>query len=139
MMLDFEQVREILPQRYPFIMIDGVLELEPGKRIVAFKNVSGNEPIFVGHFPNKAILPGAYIVEAMAQAGIILWDEGKRSDKTFLFSAAKIRFLAPVVPGNQLIIEIKVERQIATGAIVFALAKVGDKVVARGQLTFAVL
>jgi len=139
MKLDFEQVREILPQKYPFLLIDEVIELDPGKRIVALKNITGNEQIFVGHFPKKAIFPGAYIIEAMAQAGILLWSGGQPSDKSFLFSSVKMRFLVPVVPGNQLIIELNMVKQVSIGGIVSAVAKVGDKIVSKGELTFAAM
>lgn len=73
MELDFEKIKELIPQRFPFIMIDRVLEIEPGKHAVAVKNVSGNDIFFLGHFPEKAIMPGAAIIEAMAQTAIILF------------------------------------------------------------------
>ncbi|MFC1495857.1 3-hydroxyacyl-ACP dehydratase FabZ [Candidatus Margulisiibacteriota bacterium] len=140
MKLDFEQVKAILPQRHPFIMIDRVLELEPGKKVIAEKNISGNEEIFEGHFPNKAILPGAYIIEAMAQAGIILFCGGKPitdNNKTFFLSSTKVRFLSPVVPGDQLIIELELIKQVAAGGIAKAWARVEDKLAAKGELAFA--
>ncbi|MEK7788611.1 MAG: 3-hydroxyacyl-[acyl-carrier-protein] dehydratase FabZ, partial [Planctomycetota bacterium] len=70
-MILFEEIRSLLPQKYPFLFIDKVVELEEGKKIVCVKNVSGNEPVFVGHFPDFAIMPGVLIIEAMAQASII--------------------------------------------------------------------
>src|SRR4030043_862542 len=73
MQLDFEQIKELIPQRFPFIMIDKVLEVEPGKQATAIKNVSGNEKFFTGHFPDNAIMPGALIIEAMAQTAIVLF------------------------------------------------------------------
>ena len=79
MQLDFEEIKKLIPQRFPFIMIDKVLELEPGKQAVAVKNVSGNDMVFLGHFPEKAIMPGALIIEAMAQTAIILFaSSGKK-------------------------------------------------------------
>ena len=77
-MLNFEEIKKLVPQRYPFLMLDKVLELEKGKRIVVIKNVSGNEPYFLGHFPEKAIMPGAFIIEGMGQAAIILSPSASR-------------------------------------------------------------
>jgi 3-hydroxyacyl-[acyl-carrier-protein] dehydratase len=79
MQLDFEEIKKLIPQRFPFIMIDKVLEVVPGKEATAIKSVSGNEPFFIGHFPEKAIMPGALIIEAMAQTAIILF-AAKRND-----------------------------------------------------------
>lgn len=139
MILGFDQVRELLPQKYPFLLIDGVLELEPEKRIVAIKNITGNESIFLGHFPGKAIFPGAYIIEAMAQAGILLWSKGEKTEKNFFLSTVKVRFLSPVVPGDQLKIELEMVKAISTGGIVSVQAKVGDRIAAKGELTVAVI
>ena len=73
MQLDFEEIKKLIPQRFPFIMIDRVLEIEPGKHATAVKNISGNDMVFLGHFPEKAVMPGALIIEAMAQTAIILF------------------------------------------------------------------
>ena len=107
--MDIQRIQEILPHRYPFLLIDRVLEVERKKRIVAIKNVTINEPFFAGHFPNFPIMPGVLIVEAMAQAGgaLLLTEVEDRSDKLIVFTGIeKARFRRPVVPGDQLRIEI---------------------------------
>jgi 3-hydroxyacyl-[acyl-carrier-protein] dehydratase len=107
--LDINQIQAILPHRYPFLLIDRVLEIERKKKIVAIKNVTINEPFFAGHFPNFPIMPGVLIVEAMAQAGgaMLLTEVEDRSNKLIVFTGIeKARFRRPVVPGDQLRIEV---------------------------------
>ncbi len=107
--MDINQIQAILPHRYPFLLIDRVVEIERKKRIVAIKNVTINEPFFAGHFPNFPIMPGVLIVEAMAQAGgaMLLKEVEDRSDKLIVFTGIeKARFRRPVVPGDQLRIEV---------------------------------
>ncbi len=108
--MDALQVLDYLPQRYPLLMIDRVLECEPGKRILAVKNVSNNEPQFVGHFPGRPIMPGVLILEAMAQAaGILVFRTQNRkpgSDAVYYYAGIdEARFKRPVVPGDRLEIE----------------------------------
>jgi 3-hydroxyacyl-[acyl-carrier-protein] dehydratase len=139
-MLRNVDIGKILPQRYPILMIDRVLELEPGKKIVALKNVSMNEPFFPGHFPGNPIMPGVMMVEAMAQASIILFSahtQGDASSKThYYLGSVKMRFLHPVVPGDQLKIFIEPVKIISTAGIVKAQAFVAEKEVACGELSF---
>ena len=107
--LDINQIQAILPHRYPFLLIDRVLEIERKKKIVAIKNVTVNEPFFAGHFPSFPIMPGVLIVEAMAQAGgaMLLTEVEDRKDKLIVFTGIeKARFRRPVVPGDQLRIEV---------------------------------
>jgi 3-hydroxyacyl-[acyl-carrier-protein] dehydratase len=107
--LDINQIQAILPHRYPFLLIDRVLEIERKKKIVAIKNVTINEPFFAGHFPGFPIMPGVLIVEAMAQAGgaMLLTEVEDRNDKLIVFTGIeKARFRRPVVPGDQLRIEV---------------------------------
>jgi 3-hydroxyacyl-[acyl-carrier-protein] dehydratase len=143
-MILFEEIRSLLPQKYPFLFIDRVVELEEGKKIVCVKNVSGNEPVFVGHFPDFAIMPGVLIIEAMAQASIILFKKSlptQQNDKNTVFLLASInnaRFTKPVFPGDQLFIEIIVEKIVSKGAIVQATVKVEEKTVAKASLTFGI-
>ena len=141
-MLNFEEVRELIPQKYPFMFIDKVIELQKESRIVCLKNVSGNEPFFAGHFPDFAIMPGVLIVEALAQASIILFkksfDTEQNKDKVFLLASANVRFSKPVFPGDQLILEVDIEKVISSAAIVKGVAKVGDKVVTKATLSFGV-
>jgi 3-hydroxyacyl-[acyl-carrier-protein] dehydratase len=108
--LDINQILSILPHRYPFLLIDRVLEIERKKRVVAIKNVTINEPFFNGHYPGFPIMPGVLIVEAMAQAGgvLLLSEVEDRSDKLIVFTGIeKARFRRPVVPGDQLRIEVE--------------------------------
>jgi 3-hydroxyacyl-[acyl-carrier-protein] dehydratase len=110
--LDINDIQRILPHRYPFLLIDRVVELERKHRIVAIKNVSINEPFFAGHFPNMPIMPGVLIVEAIAQAGgaLLLTEVEDRDDKLMVFTGIeRARFRRPVMPGDQLRIEVEVK------------------------------
>ena len=109
--MDINEVMAHLPQRYPVLMIDRVLECEPGKRILALKNVSANEPYFPGHFPNKPVMPGVLILESMAQAGgLLLLQEIPDRDQKLLYLASMndVKFRRPVVPGDQLRVEVDI-------------------------------
>src|SRR5438105_12010828 len=111
MILDTNGIQKILPHRYPFLMVDAILEMERFKRIVGVKNVSINEGFFQGHFPGKPIMPGVLIIEAMAQTGglLLLLEVPNRESKLLYFVAVDgARFRRPVVPGDQLKLEIKV-------------------------------
>jgi 3-hydroxyacyl-[acyl-carrier-protein] dehydratase len=111
MILDVNEIQKLLPHRYPFLMIDGILEIERLKRIVGVKNVTINEHFFQGHFPGKPIMPGVLIIEAMAQTGglLLLLEIPDRESKLLYFVAVdNARFRRPVVPGDQLKLEIKV-------------------------------
>ena len=143
MQLDFEEIKKLIPQRFPFIMLDRIIELEPGKRAVAIKNVSGNDIFFLGHFPEKAVMPGATIIEAMAQAAIVLFAFGKKqgageAKPLYYFGSVKARFLGMVVPGDQLIIKVESVKSLPTGAFVSGEAFVGDKKVTEAELVFSV-
>ena len=112
-MMFIEDVKEYLPQRYPFLLVDRVLELEPNKYIKAYKNVTTNEDFFLGHFPNKPIMPGVLIIEAMAQASGVLGfkSQEKKPRDGYLYyfvGADGVRFKKPVVPGDQLILEAEI-------------------------------
>jgi 3-hydroxyacyl-[acyl-carrier-protein] dehydratase len=111
--MDVHEVLAHLPQRFPFLMVDRVLECEPGKRIVALKNVSVNEPFFPGHFPHRPVMPGVLILEAMAQAAGILVFKTMNAvpDESSVYYYAGIdnaRFKKPVVPGDQLLVEVTI-------------------------------
>jgi 3-hydroxyacyl-[acyl-carrier-protein] dehydratase len=143
MQLDFEEIKKRIPQRFPFIMIDRVIELTPGKRAVALKNVSGNDIFFLGHFPDKAIMPGALILEAMAQAAIAMFateknPAGSGENPLYYFGSVKARFLNPVVPGDQLKIVVENVKSLPTGAFVSAEAFVEDNKVSEADLVFSV-
>ncbi len=141
-MLSFEEVRELVPQKYPFLFIDKVVELQKGSRIVCLKNISGNESFFAGHFHDFAIMPGVLIIEALAQASIILFkksfDTENDKDKVFLLASANVRFSKPVFPGDQLILEVNTEKIISSAAIVKGIAKVGEKIVTKATLSFGI-
>jgi 3-hydroxyacyl-[acyl-carrier-protein] dehydratase len=109
MILDTNAIQRILPHRYPFLMVDAILEMEPKKRIVGVKNVTINEDYFVGHFPSQPIMPGVLIIESMAQTGgLLLLQEVQDRDQKLLYFVAidNARFRRPVVPGDQLIVEV---------------------------------
>jgi 3-hydroxyacyl-[acyl-carrier-protein] dehydratase len=110
-MLDSNEIMRILPHRFPFLMVDRILEVEPGKRIVGIKNVTINEPFFQGHFPGHPVMPGVLIIEAMAQtAGILAYlssDDEIRSRVTYFMAIDNARFRKPVVPGDQLRLEME--------------------------------
>jgi 3-hydroxyacyl-[acyl-carrier-protein] dehydratase len=111
MILDIAGIQSILPHRYPFLLVDKILEMEPKKRIIGIKNVSINEPYFQGHFPGKPIMPGVLILESMAQTGglLLLQEIADRESKLLYFVAIdNARFRRPVVPGDQLRLEMKV-------------------------------
>src|SRR5579863_663760 len=114
--LDVNEIRRILPHRYPFLLVDRIVELEP-ERIVGIKNVTADEPFFTGHFPNFPVMPGVLIVEAMAQtAGILVLRSipDRDSKLVFLVSVDYARFRKPVVPGDQLRLEMKMMRRKGT-------------------------
>lgn len=113
MLLDIQEIKEYLPQRYPFLLVDRVLEMEPGESILACKNVTVNEPFFEGHFPHKPIMPGVLIIEALAQAAGVLGfksQEKKPADGYLYYfvGADEVRLRRPVVPGDQLMLEVNV-------------------------------
>jgi 3-hydroxyacyl-[acyl-carrier-protein] dehydratase len=139
-MLDIQEIQKILPQRFPFLMIDRVLEHQPQKKVVAIKNVSFNEDFFSGHFPGKPVMPGVLIIEAMAQSAIMLFYGEQKEDKghSYYLGAVKARFLHPVSPGDQLKITVEVEKIISNAALVNASVSVADKEVATAELSFSV-
>ncbi len=141
-MLSFEEVKELVPQKFPFLFIDKVLEFQKESKIVCLKNISGNEAFFAGHFPGFAIMPGVLIIEALAQASIILFQKSfitdKEKDKVFLLASANVRFSKPVFPGDQLVLEVNSEKIVSSAAIVKGVAKVGEKIVTKATLSFGV-
>jgi 3-hydroxyacyl-[acyl-carrier-protein] dehydratase len=142
MQLDFAQILELIPQRYPFLMIDRVLDVEPGKYAIAIKNVSVNEGFIQGHFPEKAIMPGALILEAMAQTAIVLFAVEKKtsvnSKPLYYFGSAKARFLHPAIPGDQITIRVENVKSLPTGAFVSGEAFVDGKKITEAELVFSV-
>ena len=140
--MDITKVLAHLPQRYPLLMVDRVLECEPGKRILAVKNVSANEPHFLGHFPGRPIMPGVLILEAMAQAACILAlrTKGEVAGANTAYYYAGIdgaRFKRPVVPGDQLKLEVEILRKSRMLWKFKGIATVDGQVVAEAQLMCA--
>lgn len=140
--MTFEEVKAHLKQRFPFIMVDRVLELEPGKRIKTLKNVTGNEIQFLGHFPDLAVMPGTLIIEAIGQSASILFSHttGKgMNQKEFMMLGAvnDMRFLVPVLPGDTMTIEVNIVKMTAEAALIEGVASVENTVVTRGKLSFA--
>ncbi len=137
--MEIREILECLPHRYPFLLIDRVLLCEPGKRVVALKNVTINEPFFQGHFPYYPVMPGVLIVEAMAQAAAILTfhSEKAKADERSLYFFVGIdhtRFKKPVVPGDALRLEVSLIRHVRGLWKFDARALVADALVAEGQL-----
>jgi len=138
-MIEAYEIEEILPHRYPFLLVDRIIELEGNQRAVGIKNVTVNEPFFVGHFPGRPIMPGVLIIEALAQVGGILYIKsiGSNSqDVTIYFMGVdKFKFRKPVLPGDQLRLEITVIQRHSRGWKMRGLAYVGEKLVAEGGIT----
>ena len=135
-LLDIQAIRDILPHRYPFLLVDSILELEED-RIVGIKNVTANEPFFQGHFPEFPVMPGVLIVEAMAQvAGVLVLKSipDRKSKLVLLASIESAKFRKPVRPGDQLRIEMKVGRRKASVAKMHGVATVNGVVVAEAEV-----
>jgi len=140
--MDIQEILKTLPHRYPFVMVDRVLELEPGVRIVALKNVTINEPYFVGHFPVLAVMPGVLIIEALAQAAALLTYKTlnlHQGDGTLFYFAGidAARFKRPVTPGDQLRLEVEMTRVMRGIGKFKARALVADALVAEAELMCA--
>lgn len=141
MELDIREIQKIIPHRFPFLLIDRVVELKPNEKLVAVKNVSINEHHFVGHFPEEKVMPGVLIIEAMAQAGCIYFYYSKNMQgKDLIYYLAKVtsKFIAPVVPGDQLMIEITTVKLMPKAGFLKAKAFVKEKLVAEADIGFGV-
>lgn len=139
--LDIHQVKNYLPHRYPFLLVDRVLDVSAGERLVALKNVTFNEPYFAGHFPSHPVMPGVLIVEALAQACAIMASFGRddidlESRVYYLTGIDKARFKKPVEPGDQLIFEVEAVRKIRNMWKCKGVAKVDDQLAASAELMF---
>ncbi len=137
-MYDINDIKSMLPHRYPFLLIDRVLEIVPKQRIVALKNVTANESYFNGHFPAKPVMPGVLIIESMAQAaGLVMLSMEEHKGKVPYFTGIdNARFRRTVVPGDQLIVEIEVLRLKGNVGRVKGWAKVDNQVVAEAEMMF---
>ena len=134
--MDIQEILKYLPQRYPFLMVDRVLLREPGKRLVALKNVSANEPYFQGHFPGRPIMPGVLILEAMAQAAGLLTFAGETTHEYIYYYAGidDARFKRPVFPGDQLELDVTLERALRGVAKFRCIARVAGEIVAHATI-----
>jgi len=139
--MDIRSILRTLPHRYPFLLVDRILELEPGQRAVGIKNVTANEPQFTGHWPDNPVMPGVLIVEAMAQtAGVALLTGRETQGKQAFFGGLdKVRFRRPVVPGDQLIMEAKLIRQKGAIGKMHITANVEDELACSGDFSFVLV
>lgn len=140
-MLDSIQIQELIPHRYPFLLVDKIVELEEGKRAVGIKNVTVNEPFFQGHFPGNPIMPGVLIVEAMAQVGLIsLKTMEEYKDKLGVFTGIeKVRFKKQVKPGDTLRIEVELVKIRRGIGVAEATAHVGEELACKGTIMFGLV
>lgn len=135
-----KEIMKIIPHRHPFLLIDTIEELEPGKRALGKKCVSFNEPFFQGHFPDNPVMPGVLIIEALAQVGAVaLLDLPENKGKTAYFAGIdKVRFKKMVMPGDVLLLETKINKVKGSMGVGEAVATVEGKVAAKAELTFAI-
>lgn len=136
--LDVTGIQKLLPHRYPFLLIDRVVELEPHKRVLAHKNVTINEPFFQGHFPGHPVMPGVLVIEALAQAGGVLWQlshDGTADGRVFyLVKVDKAKFSKMVVPGDRLELDVVLKRTIRNMALYEGVARVDGQQVACAEI-----
>lgn len=132
-----QKIMQYLPHRYPFLLVDRILELVPGERVVGLKNVTINEPFFQGHFPGSPIMPGVLIIEAMAQAGGVLAYESlpveMHGSPVYFMAIDKVKFRRPVLPGDQLVSEVHFVRRRSKAIKLAGIARVGDTKVAEAE------
>ncbi|NLI68687.1 MAG: 3-hydroxyacyl-ACP dehydratase FabZ [Bacilli bacterium] len=139
-MMDVRQIKQIIPHRYPFLLVDKIIEIEEGKRVVGIKNVTVNEPFFQGHFPEYPVMPGVLILEALAQTGAIavLGQEENKGKIGFLAGVDKCRFKQQVKPGDQLRLEIEIIRMKGSIGKGKGVATVDGKVACEAEIMFAI-
>jgi 3-hydroxyacyl-[acyl-carrier-protein] dehydratase len=140
--LDVRDILAALPHRYPFLLVDRVLDYRPGERLRALKNVTFNEPFFQGHFPGHPVMPGVLIIESLAQAcGLLVHvsrkDDGSKNALYYLVKVDKAKFTRIVGPGDQLILEVELKRMIRSMGLFYCVAKVDGKAVAEAELMCA--
>ena len=138
-MLNVEDIKNLIPQRYPFLMLDRIVEIKEGQYIKAYKNISIDEECFNGHFPDSPVFPGAFIAEGMAQAACVLLKKSILDLKATLFyvTRVKLQFFKVVIPGDQMHITVNTVKMTRIGGIFEAEASVDGKIVAKGEMTFA--
>jgi 3-hydroxyacyl-[acyl-carrier-protein] dehydratase len=140
-MLKIEDIQKILPHRYPFLLVDRILEFEEGRRAVGLKNVTVNEACFQGHFPGRPVMPGVLLIEAMAQVGgvLLLSYPGNEGKLVFFAGIDKVRFRRPVVPGDCVVSEVVLLWHRGQFGCIKAVARVNDAVVVEGELRYSLI
>ena len=141
MQLDIREIKKIIPHRFPFLLLDKVVDVQPNQKLTAIKNVSIDEQYFTGHFPDEKVMPGVLIIEAMAQAGCIYFYYSKNlQGKDLIYYLAKVeaKFFSPVVPGDQLRIEVTTIKLMPKVGFLKTQALVGDRLVAEAQIGFSI-
>ncbi len=142
-MIDIRQIQEMLPHRYPFLLVDRILEIEPGKRVVGLKNVTINEAFFQGHFPGQPIMPGVLVIEAMAQTGgvLLMRTLNVSAEKKLVYFTGidRAKFRRPVLPGDQLRFEIELLQMRSRNCRMQGMAFVQDKLAAEAELSCMVV
>jgi len=138
--LDIRQIMEILPHRYPILLVDRIVDLQPGVRATGYKNVTNNEPVFSGHFPGNPLLPGVYMIEALAQlGGCVVLEPGEFSRKTpYLAGIDRAKFRRPVVPGDRLMMDVVLVKHKRNIGWVTAEAKVDGQLACSAELMFSI-
>lgn len=140
-MLDIEDIKSVLPHRYPFLLVDRILEMDTGRRAVGLKNVTFNEEFFQGHFPGHSVMPGVLVLEAMAQVGgvLLLSLSGNIGKLAYFAGMDKVRFRKPILPGDTMITEVQLLKAHGSIGKVRAVASVDNHVVAEGEFMFALV
>ncbi|MPN44187.1 3-hydroxyacyl-[acyl-carrier-protein] dehydratase FabZ [bioreactor metagenome] len=140
-MLSVTDIQNIIPHRYPFLLVDRIIEIEPMKRAVGIKNVTANEEFFQGHFPGQPVMPGVLILEAMAQVGgvAMLYPAENRGKLAYFAGMERVKFRKPVVPGDQLRMVAELLKVRGNMGKLWGEAYVGDQVVAEGEFLFALV
>lgn len=138
--LDIRQIMEILPHRYPILLVDRIVQLDPGVRAVGYKNITNNEPVFMGHFPGNPLFPGVYMIEALAQlGGCVVLEPGEFSRKTpYLAGIDSAKFRRPVVPGDRFMMDVTLVKHKRNIGWVHAEGRVDDQFVVSAELMFSI-
>lgn len=139
-MLNIQEIKEIIPHRYPFLLVDKIESLEPGVKAIGYKNVSVNEPFFQGHFPTEPVMPGVLIIEALAQVGAVamLSKEGFKGKTGYLAGVDKVRLKRKVIPGDVLKLEVEIIKLRGPIGVGKAIATVDGEIAVQGEILFAI-
>ena len=142
MLWDLEKIKSVLPHREPFLFIDEIIEIDGTQKVIAVKNIKKDESYFEGHFPDKPVMPGVLIIEAMAQASIILYNickpEIAKTHPDYYLGNVKAEFVSPAYPGDRLVLEVNNVKIIDNAGVVNTFARVEDKIIAKANLVFGI-